>query len=146
MKSNYTSRGTSNDDWVFLRFQWRPSWMLRKKSSVESTWHAVGTGQGAMLHTSASPGANCFLSLPSNDAQAGLRLLKGIWTRRVTCSGSIRGRKDKECGQIGVKSIPGTCSYKNASKDLFWALEDWMSFSKLKQRIIYDKNQIQNRE
>lgn len=52
--------------------------MLRKKSSVESTWQAVGTGQGAMLHTSASPGANCFLSLPSNDAHAGLRLLKGI--------------------------------------------------------------------
>lgn len=83
--------------------------MLRKKSLVESTRHAVGTGQGAMLHTSASPGANCFLSLPSNDAHAWLLLLNGTCTRIVTCSGNIRGRKDKECGQIGVNRMPGTC-------------------------------------
>jgi hypothetical protein len=51
--------------------------MLRKKSFVESIWHAVGTGHGAMLHTSASPAASCFLSLPSNEAQAGLLLLNG---------------------------------------------------------------------
>ena len=75
-KLPYKSRGPSTD-WVFLRFQWRPSWMLRKKSFVESIWHAVGTGHGAMLHTSASPAASCFLSLPSNEAQAGLLLLNG---------------------------------------------------------------------
>ena len=109
---SYISRGPSND-WVFLRFQWRPSWMLRKKSLVESTWHAVGTGQGAMLHKRASPAANCFLSLPSNDAQAGLLLLKGTIIRTVTCSGNIRGRKDNECGQIGVNKIPGTCNYRS---------------------------------
>ncbi|KAL6966556.1 hypothetical protein U1Q18_032336, partial [Sarracenia purpurea var. burkii] len=74
-KKVYGSRGPSKD-WVFLKFQWRPSCMLRKKSLVESTWHAVGTGQGAMLHTSASPGANLFLSFPSKDAQAWLLLLK----------------------------------------------------------------------
>lgn len=96
-------------DWVFLKFQWRPSWMLRRKSLVESTWHAVGTGQGAMLTTSASPGANCFLSFPSNDAHACPLLLKGTCTRSVTCSGNISGLKDKECGQIGVNKIPGTC-------------------------------------
>lgn len=82
--------------------------MLRRKSSVESTRHAVGTGHGAMLHTSASPGANCFLSLPSNDAHAWLLLLNGTCTRIVTCSGNIRGRKDKECGQIGVNRMAGT--------------------------------------
>jgi hypothetical protein len=85
--------------------------MLRKKSSVESPWHAVGTGQGAILHTSASPGSNSFLSFPSNDAQEELLLLKGTCTRIVTCSGNIRGRKDKECGQIGVKRMPGTCGW-----------------------------------
>ena len=83
--------------------------MLRRKSLVESTWHAVGTGQGAMLMTSASPGANCFLSFPSNDAHAWPLLLKGTCTRSVTCSGNIRGLKDKECGQIGVNRMPGTC-------------------------------------
>lgn len=83
--------------------------MLRRKSLVESTWHAVGTGQGAMLTTSASPGANCLLSLPSNDAHAWPLLLKGTCTRSVTCSGNIRGLKDKECGQIGVNRMPGTC-------------------------------------
>lgn len=76
---------------------------------MESTWHAVGTGQGAMLHISASPGANCFLSLPSNDAHAGLLLLNGTCTLNVTCSGNIKGRKDREWGQIGVNKIPGTC-------------------------------------
>lgn len=29
--------------------------------------------------------------------------------RRVTYSGRIKGLNDKECGQIGVKRIPGTC-------------------------------------
>ena len=47
--------GPSND-WLFLRFQWRPSWMLRRKSVVESARHAVGTGQGEILQMSASPG------------------------------------------------------------------------------------------
>lgn len=107
----YVSLGPSKD-WVFLRFQWRPSWMLVKKSLVESTWHAVGTGQGAILHISASPAASRFLSLPSNDAQAWLLLLKGTCTRNVTCSGNIRGRNDKECGQIGVNRMPGTCNYE----------------------------------
>lgn len=107
VKVSYVSRGPSKDC-VFLRFQWRPSCMLRKKSWVESTRHAVGTGQGAILHTSASPGRNCFLSFPSNDAHAWLLLLKGTCTRIVTCSGNIRGRNDKECGQIGVNRIPGT--------------------------------------
>ena len=83
--------------------------MLRKKSLVESTWHAVGTGHGAKLHTSASPGANLFLSFPSKDTQAWLLLLKGTCTLSVTCSGNIRGRKDREWGQIGVKRMPGTC-------------------------------------
>lgn len=87
--------------------------MLRKKSLVESTRHAVGTGQGAMLQTSASPGFNCFLSLPSNDTHAWLLLLKGTCTRTVTCSGNMRGRKDKECGQIGVNRMPGTCKDGN---------------------------------
>ena len=91
--------------------------MLRKKSPVESTWHAVGTGQGAMLHTRASPAASCFLSLPSNEAHAWPLLLKGTCTRNVTCSGNIRGRKDKECGQIGVNRIPGTCNYKDWTKN-----------------------------
>lgn len=105
-------------DWVFLRFQWRPSWMLRKKSLVESTWHAVGTGHGAMLTISASPAANFFLSLPSKDAHACPRLLKGTWTLRVTYSGSIRGRNDNECGHIGVNRIPGTCIYSNSMSNL----------------------------
>lgn len=70
--------------------------MLRKKSLVESTRQAVGTGHGAMRQMSASPAANRFLSLPSNDAHAGLRLLKGTCTRIVTCSGNINGLKDKE--------------------------------------------------
>lgn len=88
--------------------------MLRRKSLVESTWHAVGTGQEAMLHTSASPGASSFLSFPSNDTQALLLLFKGIRTLRVTCSGNIRGRNDKECGQIGVNRIPGTYKFNKA--------------------------------
>lgn len=57
----------------------------------------------------ASPGANCLLPLPSKDAQAYPLLWKGTWTRSVTYSGKINGLKDNECGQIGVKSIPGTC-------------------------------------
>lgn len=69
-----------------------------------------------MLQTSVSPAANCFLSLPSNDTHAGLLLLKGTCTLTVTCSGRIRGRKDKEWGQIGVKRMPGTCIYTNASE------------------------------
>ena len=112
-KIRYDSRGPSND-WVFLKFQWRPSWMLRKKSLVESTWQAVGTGHGAMLQTSASPGASCFLSLPSNDAHAGLLLLNGTCTRKVICSGKIKGLKDRECGQIGVNKMPGTCRNEDA--------------------------------
>ncbi|PON89144.1 hypothetical protein TorRG33x02_150070 [Trema orientale] len=92
--------------------------MLRKKSLVESTRHAVGTGQGAILHTSASPGCNCFLSLPSNDAHAWLLLLKGTCTRIDTCSGNIRGRNDKECGQIGVNRIPGTCKDGERPEDV----------------------------
>lgn len=112
----YVSRGPSKDC-VFLRFQWRPSCMLRKKSLVESTRHAVGTGQGAILHTSASPGRNCFLSLPSNETHAWLLLLKGTCTRIVTCSGNIRGRNDKECGQIGVKRIPGTWEYGKGNRN-----------------------------
>ena len=84
--------------------------MLRRKSLVESTWQAVGTGQGAMLQMRASPGASCFLSLPSNEAHACPLLLKGTCTRNVTYSGSIRGRNDREWGQIGVKRIPGTCN------------------------------------
>lgn len=106
----YWSEGPSKDC-VFLKFQWSPSWMLRKKSLVESDWHAVGTGHGAMLQTSASPGANLFLSFPSNEAQAWLLLLKGTCTLSVTCSGNIRGRKDNEWGQIGVKRMPGTCGW-----------------------------------
>ena len=106
-KHIYVSRGPSLNC-VFLKFQWSPSWMLCKKSLVESSRQAVGTGQGAMLHTSASPGPNCFLSFPSNDAQALPLLLKGTCTLSVTCSGNIRGLKDKECGQIGVNNIPGT--------------------------------------
>ena len=86
--------------------------MLRRKSLVESTWQAVGTGQGAMLHMRASPAANCFLSLPSNEAHAWPLQLKGTCTRSVTYSGSIKGRNDKECGHIGVKSMPGTCILK----------------------------------
>lgn len=109
----HASRGPSKDC-VFLRFQWRPSWMLRKKSFVESTWHAVGTGQGAMLHTSASPAANCFLSLPSKDAHACPLLLNGTCIRIVTYSGNIKGRKDKECGHIGVNRMPGTCERCNS--------------------------------
>lgn len=80
---------------------------------MESTKHAVGTGQVAMLQMSASPGANCFLPLPSKDAHACPLLLKGTWTRRVTYSGKIKGLNDNECGQIGVKSIPGTCIRKH---------------------------------
>ena len=83
--------------------------MLRKKSFVESAWHAVGTGQSAMLHTSASPAANCFLSFPSKDAHACPLLLKGTCIRIVTYSGNIKGRNDKECGHIGVNRMPGTC-------------------------------------
>jgi hypothetical protein len=83
--------------------------MLRKKSVVESTRQAVGTGQGEMLQIRASPGDSCFRSLPSKDAQACPLLLYGTWTRRVTYSGRIKGLNDKECGQIGVKRIPGTC-------------------------------------
>ncbi|GER40785.1 proline-tRNA ligase [Striga asiatica] len=86
--------------------------MLRRKSQVESTWQAVGTGHGAILQTSASPGASCVRPLPSNDTQAWLLLLKGTTTRRVTCSGSISGRKDREWGQIGVKRIPGTYCHR----------------------------------
>ena len=86
--------------------------MLRKKSFVESSKQAVGTGQGAMLHTSASPGANCFLSFPSNDAHAGLLLLNGTCTLKLTCSGNINGLKDRECGHIGVNKMPGTCTFK----------------------------------
>lgn len=86
--------------------------MLRRKSLVESTWHAVGTGQGAMLQIRASPAANCFLSLPSKDAHASPLLLNGTCTRSVTYSGNIRGLNDKEWGQIGVNRIAGTCYYK----------------------------------
>lgn len=85
--------------------------MLCRKSPVESTRQAVGTGQGAMLHTSASPAASCRRSFPSKEAHAGLLLLNGTWTRMVTCSGRIRGRKERECGQIGVNSMPGTWNY-----------------------------------
>lgn len=119
------SRGPS-EDWVFLRFQWRPSWMLRRKSLVESTEHAVGTGQGAMLHTSASPGPNCFLSFPSNDTHAWLLLLKGTTTLSVTCSGNIRGRNDREWGQIGVNNIPGTCKYIYSFIPLLTQLSEMM--------------------
>jgi hypothetical protein len=108
--SNHTD-GPSND-WLFLRFQWRPSWMLRRKSVVESTRHAVGTGQGEMLQMRASPGPNWILPLPSKDAQACPLLLNGTCTRRVTYSGSIKGLNDNECGQIGVKRIPGTFIYQ----------------------------------
>lgn len=83
--------------------------MLRKKSVVESTRQAVGTGHGAILQINASPGASCLRSLPSNEAQAWPRLLKGTCTRKVTYSGRIKGRNERECGQIGVKSIAGTC-------------------------------------
>jgi len=82
--------------------------MLCKKSPVESTWHAIGTGHSAMLHIRASPGASSFRSLPSNDTQAGLLLLNGICTLSVTCSGNINGRKERECGQMGVNRIAGT--------------------------------------
>lgn len=105
----YYSRGPSKA-WVFLKFQWRPSWMLCKKSLVESPWQAVGTGQIDMLITSASPGANCLRSFPSKEAHAWPLLLKGTWILSVTCSGNIRGRKDNECGQIGVNKMPGTCT------------------------------------
>lgn len=91
--------------------------MLRKKSFVESSKQAVGTGHGAMLHTSASPGANCFLSFPSNDAHAGLLLLNGTCTLKVTCSGNIIGLKDRECGHIGVNKIPGTCKKDSVSDE-----------------------------
>lgn len=86
--------------------------MLRRKSLVESTWHAVGTGQGAMLQIRASPAANSFLSLPSKDAHAWPLLLKGTCTLSVTYSGNISGLNDKEWGHIGVNRIPGTCYYK----------------------------------
>lgn len=85
--------------------------MLRRKSLMESTWHAVGTGQGAMLQISASPGANCFLSLPSNDTHAGPLLLIGTCTLNVTYSGNINGRNERECGHIGVNRMPGTCGW-----------------------------------
>ena len=62
-----------------------------------------------MLHISASPGANCFRSFPSNDTHAGPLLLNGTCTLSVTCSGNINGRNERECGQIGVNRIPGTC-------------------------------------
>lgn len=84
--------------------------MLRRKSVVESTRQAVGTGQGAMLQIRASPADSCFLSLPSNEAHACPLLLNGTCTRRATYSGSIRGLNESECGQIGVNSIAGTCS------------------------------------
>jgi len=70
-----------------------------------------------MLQTNASPGANCFLSLPSNDAHAEPLLLNGICTRKVTCSGNISGLKDRECGQIGVNKIPGTCRFEDGVLD-----------------------------
>lgn len=85
--------------------------MLWRKSVVESTRQAVGTGQGEMLQMRASPGASCFRSFPSKDAHAWPLLLYGTCTRRVTYSGSISGLKDKEWGQIGVKRIPGTCMH-----------------------------------
>lgn len=107
-RNNYKSSGSSND-WVFLKFQCKPSCMLRMKSVVESSRHAVGTGQGAKLQTSASPTDSSFLSLPSNDAHAFPLLFGGTSTRSVTLSGNIRGLNDKECGQIGVKRMPGTC-------------------------------------
>ena len=108
--------GGPSKDWLFLRFQWRPSWMLRRKSVVESTRHAVGTGQGETLQMSASPGPSWILPLPSKDAQAWPLLLNGTCTRRATYSGSINGLNDNECGQIGVRRIPGTCIYhKNVS-------------------------------
>jgi hypothetical protein len=82
--------------------------MLRRKSVVESTRQAVGTGHGEMLQMSASPGPSCFLPLPSKDAHACPLLLIGTCTRNVTYSGSIKGLNDNEWGQIGVKRIPGT--------------------------------------
>jgi hypothetical protein len=153
-KLHYKSWGPSTD-WVFLRFQWRPSWMLRKKSFVESIWHAVGTGHGAMLHTSASPAASCFLSLPSNEAQAGLLLLNGTWTRIVTCSGNIRGRNDKECGQIGVNRIPGTCNYRKYIKFvisithikviaiiLMWTIKEYIHFQMKTTTLFIEKDSV----
>lgn len=83
--------------------------MLRRKSVVESTRQAVGTGHGEILQMSASPGPSCSLPLPSKDAHACPLLLNGTCTRKVTYSGSIKGLNDNECGQIGVKRIPGTC-------------------------------------
>jgi hypothetical protein len=90
--------------------------MLRRKSVVESTRQAVGTGHAAMLQISASPGPSCFRSLPSKEAQAWPRLLNGTCTRKVTYSGRIRGRNERECGQIGVKSMPGTCNFSRQSE------------------------------
>jgi hypothetical protein len=70
--------------------------MLRRKSVVESTRQAVGTGHGEMLQIRASPGDNIFRSFPSKDAQACPLLLNGTCIRRVTYSGSIKGLNDKE--------------------------------------------------
>lgn len=104
------SRGPS-EAWVFLRFQLRPSWMLRRKSLIDSSWQAVETGYCDILHTSVSPDLSSFRSFPSNDTHAEPLLLAGTFTFTNTWSGNISGRKDRECGQIGVNKIPGTCKY-----------------------------------
>ena len=128
--SSVTEGRHPSEDWIFLWFQWRPSWMLRRKSWVDSTWQAVETGHGAMLHTSASPASSCFRPFPSNDTHAEPLLLNGTCTLTVTWSGNISGRKDRECGQIGVNKIPGTCKKKTSRLEycpsfMIWKMPSW---------------------
>jgi hypothetical protein len=123
--TNLINHAGPSSDWLFLRFQWRPSWMLRRKSVVESIKQAVGTGHGETLQMRASPGPSWILPLPSKDAHACPLLFIGTCTRKVTYSGSIKGRNDNEWGHIGVKRIPGTCIYR-------WNIAPKLQFTQLK--------------
>mmetsp|Transcript_13998 Transcript_13998/g.52309 ORF Transcript_13998/g.52309 Transcript_13998/m.52309 type:complete len:282 (-) Transcript_13998:888-1733(-) len=81
------------------------------QSTVVLLRDTVGRMTEDVLTTSASPRCMALRDLPSKETHAEDRLSSGTSQRTSLVAGSMSGRKDKECGQIGVSRIAGTLGW-----------------------------------
>jgi hypothetical protein len=93
---------------IFLSFQCKHSAKDENHAEISSEELADGTGQrDVVTDTTSSPDSSNF-SLPSNERYAGERAFLLFVMRNSARAGKMTGRKDSECGQMGVIPIDGT--------------------------------------
>lgn len=89
-------------------FQLRDFVQAASQSPRSDDSQTNGNGNGETRQTTRSPRRSSVLCFPSPAAHAVALDSIGTSTESVTWSGKIIGRKERVCGQMGVKSMAGT--------------------------------------